>query len=279
MGSSSGNLKVQNLFWKHLWNKALDIVFPPICPGCGAVGAAPCSYCSSKIQPFPSECGYCRNLTRDFQTHQHCKNHFPISRLIIATKYDLVTSKVIEDLKYRYVTTLAQFVAGQIWAVLKPVLAQQHLQPVLVPVPLHPRREAERGFNQSKLICQALVKTIENNTASRSICLNTFPSNIAVAPQKISPIMLELLERTRYTTPQASLSRQKRLQNLTTAFAVKKNSRTNPVKLPPPKSLFIIVDDVVTTGATLTACARILKHEFPFHPIWGLAYARRVHQT
>ena len=256
MGSSKGSTKVQNkTFWENLWAQALDLLFPPICPGCGAFGAAPCNRCLAKIEPFPSECGYCRKLTRDFQTHQQCIPYFPLSKLIVAVKYTDVSSKLIEEIKYKYVTSLANFVAMQMLATLRNKIANLALQPVFVPVPLHPKRERERGFNQSELLASCLAKAHSQEN-----------------PKYLKPKaqVLNLLVRTRYTTPQAKLSREKRLQNLSTAFAL---NTTAP--LPPPRSLFILVDDVVTTGATLTACARVLKQAFPFHPIWGLAYARR----
>ena|GEM_PF-675552 len=290
MGSSKGSTKVQNqIFWKLLWNKALDLIFPPICPGCGAFGAAPCTMCLSKLEPFPSECGFCRKLTRDSQTHQQCKAHFPLSRLIVAVKYTDVSSKIIEEIKYKYVTSLVDFVAMQMLATLRNKIANSELQPVFVPVPLHPKRQRERGFNQSELIATALANAYSQEKAEKAQLKvhsgtppgiehrsNTPACQVAVSPQKTKPFSapsraLNLLVRTRYTTPQAKLSREKRLQNLSSAFALNTSA-----PLPPSRSLFILVDDVVTTGATLTACARVLKQAFPFHPVWGLAYARRA---
>lgn len=100
----------------------------------------------------------------------------------------------------------------------------------LVPVPLHPTKLRERGFNQSEEIAQMLV-----------CCTN---GNARVE---------KLLIRKQYTQSQTSLNRSKRCQNVKNAFALAPNTVLNPAKL------YIIIDDVFTTGSTLNACARVLR--------------------
>ena len=98
---------------------------------------------------------------------------------------------------------------------------------LLVPVPLHPRRRRERGFNQSELIALSLSR-----------CWNI-------------PVASHALRRVRYTRSQASLAATERASNLHDAFS---SSRNNVVT---GKSI-ILVDDVMTTGATARACAAVL---------------------
>lgn len=98
----------------------------------------------------------------------------------------------------------------------------------LVPVPLHPRRRAERGYNQADLLARALA------TRSRA----------AVATG--------ILTRRRDTPPQAGLPAARRRRNVKDAFAVPRPERVAGRTL-------VLVDDVYTTGATLRACAEVLR--------------------
>ena len=97
----------------------------------------------------------------------------------------------------------------------------------IVPVPLHYRRFFKRGYNQSEVIASMLAKQLNK-------------------PYK------NLLKRTRSTQRQATLSREERLKNLQGAFAVKKPAHVSGKKI-------LLVDDVLTTGATLHACAEALQ--------------------
>jgi ComF family protein len=101
--------------------------------------------------------------------------------------------------------------------------------PLLVPVPLHPRRHAERGFNQSELLSDQLARRI--HMAHRT----------------------DVLARIRQTTSQVkTASRWERLENMRDAFRVTRPEHVNGRSI-------ILVDDVCTTGATLDACAHALK--------------------
>jgi ComF family protein len=98
---------------------------------------------------------------------------------------------------------------------------------VLVPVPLHPTRQRERGFNQASLLAELLSARI----------------SIPCKP---------VLKRIRYTTTQTALDRAERMENLHNAFRLRKNADVRGLRV-------LLIDDVLTTGSTLSECARVLK--------------------
>jgi ComF family protein len=110
-----------------------------------------------------------------------------------------------------------------------PGLKEYLNQACLVPVPLHPRKFRERGFNQSEALCQALLQL------------------------QSSAKLANILERTIDTPSQTLFSRVDRMRNLRNAF------RIHPAAEMDPKARYLIVDDVFTTGSTVNACARTLK--------------------
>ena len=101
---------------------------------------------------------------------------------------------------------------------------------VLVPVPLHPRKARERGYNQSRLLAEALAAAAGGT--------------VRVA---------DLLERTVDTVTQTAFDRRSRRENLKNAFALAKGAPLNPAQH------YVLVDDVFTTGSTLNGCARVLR--------------------
>jgi len=95
---------------------------------------------------------------------------------------------------------------------------------VLVPIPLHPSRQRERGYNQSELIAAGLARRLDK------------------------PLRCDLVRRVRVTAQQATLDASRRRDNLREAFEA--------VEIPPSGARIGLVDDVVTTAATMGSCAQ-----------------------
>jgi predicted amidophosphoribosyltransferase len=102
----------------------------------------------------------------------------------------------------------------------------------VIPVPLHPHKLGERGYNQSALLATVIA-------------------------QEIGVRLVEGLVRVRHTDAQAGLAREARLDNVRGAFQI------NPAWAPPDGQSYLLVDDVRTTSATLNACAHALRTTLP----------------
>ena len=103
-----------------------------------------------------------------------------------------------------------------------------------MPVPIHKKRKAQRGYNQSELICTELVRIIKEN--------------------KIGTIFLEknCLQKVKHNLPQSSLNRKERVENVKQVYSLRHPERIKGKNI-------ILVDDIYTTGSTVNACAKILK--------------------
>ncbi len=138
-----------------------------------------------------------------------------------------IVRDVIHEFKYNRQIHLRHLVARWLGGALDDERLRNHRFDVIVPVPLHPARQRERGFNQASLLAQLL-------SAHTSI------------PCK------PLLKRIRYTTTQTALDRSERMENLHNAFRLRKNADVRGLRM-------LLIDDVLTTGSTLSECARVLK--------------------
>lgn len=193
-------------------------LLPLNCVGCDREGVWVCDACESTLFCLPPV--WVEGLA-------------PIVGVTAVYSYgDVVARKVVHALKYRYGEGIMGWVEEHIAAWAEEGGAD--LVPrdaVLVPVPLNYRRYVTRGFNQAALIAAAFGRVLD----------------LPVVP---------FLRRKRITKPQTTLSRVARLQNIAGAFVVNERARTRYGALGLPT--VIVVDDVTTTGATLSACAKTL---------------------
>ena len=149
--------------------------------------------------------------------------------------------QMIRDIKFARRARPLRFFAEELYMLLLQKLPRTI--DAIVPVPLHRAREWERTFDQARLLAKQL--------------------------QEYSGIPLrDVLIRRKSTAPQTSLSGAARRRNLHNAFAVKQGTQL-------PASV-LLVDDVITTGATLEACAKILRKKLGVRRVYGLTIARAV---
>lgn len=146
-----------------------------------------------------------------------------LDAVVVAWCYEGTVRQAVHTLKYRRRRRVAAALADA----LARSLADRPRGDALVPVPLHAERLAERGFNQSAELARRL------------------------ALRWNMPLCADGLVRARDTGHQAHLGRQQRLSNVAGAFAWQAPT--------PPPARVVLVDDVLTTGATLGACAAALR--------------------
>ena len=208
-----------------LANGLLNLVFPPRCVACGAWGDWFCAACRAAVQPLPDPCcSHCGRPLRRVGCCKRCQesgSHLEAIRSTSAHRQPL--SVAIHAFKYNGLSVLAEPLADMLWTTWRVAPAACE---IIVPVPLHPARVRERGYNQSALLARALGRRLGIPTAA------------------------DVIHRVRDTKPQVGLSRPERLQNMAWAFASQRCLTGSPH--------ILLVDDVCTTGATLEACAEVL---------------------
>lgn len=192
-------------FLHSLPDYLLDLLYPPRCLGCGRTSIPLCSICRHSLTPY----------------HERLPPLPPLQAAYVGYVFDGTLRGAVHRLKYRRQRRVAPVLAD----LLRARLDRTMLFDAVLPVPLHPSRLRERGFNQSELIAASLA---------RSLGLPLLPG----------------LVRTEATRSQVGLDSNERRQNVANAFVWRRASA------PPPRLL--IIDDVLTTGATVQACAAAL---------------------
>ena len=223
---------------------ALSLIFPELCQVCGDERASRaegyvCQECRLGrdglhyiVEPYCRRCGlpFQGAITTAFQC-SNCKDlHLRFDYARAAVRSQGIVRDAIHRYKYSQHRWFEPFLAELLIEVAGPVLRTESWD-FIVPVPLHPDKEREREFNQAERLAEHLANAL-------SIPLNT-----------------SLLIRSRTTQVQASLNRDARIQNVRRAFAP--HPRAGNLK---GRSI-ILVDDILTTGSTASACAGQLKRQ------------------
>jgi len=214
---------------RTLPKRALDALLPPVCLLCGASCDAPCgdgvlcAGCLGDLPKLPRECcPICLDTTAHGERCGACLHQPPAFTQVHALyRYAFPLDHLVHALKYH-----AQFALADAWGRYLATLTAGIAVDCVLPLPLHPDRIHERGYNQALEIARALAK-------ARGLELDRTS-----------------LEKTRPTPPQTGLSLKTRQKNLRGAFACSRDFAGQNL---------LIVDDVLTTGATCKEVARVLK--------------------
>jgi competence protein ComFC len=223
----------------------LDLLFPKRCLGCDRLGSYICEDCLNRLKTVKTPiCPMCEKPSMFGQTHGKCQSLEGMDGLISVFDYRGIMRRMVKTYKYKYVSDLTGVLAEliQSFADFTPIAKKSWL---VVGVPLHPRRERWRGFNQARELGKGIAADFGWNFAEG------------------------VINRTRYIKPQMTLSGKERRQSLMGAFALGKKG--NLAK----KASIVLIDDVWTTGATMRECTKVLKQGGTAE-VWGLTLARAV---
>lgn len=210
-----------------------DLLYPPRCPVCD--GIAPwnqpiCPECVEKLPYVPGKrCAKCGKPVEPFETL--CDDCRKISHVYDEGRgvflYDEVMKQTMIRLKYKKRREYGQILGQLVFEAEKETIGKWRADAV-VPVPIHKKKREVRGYNQAEEIARPIAEKIG------------------------VPLVPDLLVRVRQTEAMKSLTAAERRRNLTNAFAIGTGAGH------PLKSV-IVVDDIYTTGATIDACAQVLK--------------------
>jgi ComF family protein len=227
-------------FLVELKDDILDFVYPQSCPMCSSPLKRDeedvCEDCwrSLILLPFPY-CPYCKSFLEDedeMANHRCACLSRPKDRRIMAVRsmgtFDDHYQKLVHRLKYDKKIRLGKRLAQSLGEKVTQDTGFTDCD-MVIPVPLHRARHRERGFNQSEILAEGIARA----------------TGLALAK--------DVLKRKRHTKDQTYLNARQRAENVRGAFVVTQPEKINAKQV-------ILVDDVMTTGATLNECAGMLQN-------------------
>jgi ComF family protein len=209
-----------------------DFLFPKFCLGCGHIGAYLCPSCFARLKPVEkSLCFYCKRGSYLGLTHPGCSKKFNIDGTLSLFYYTSLMKKIVKNIKYR----LARSIFDELVANIGPeyldrlfLLKSVFNGALIQPIPLSREKLKSRGFNQAQ--------------------------DVAIFFNSVLGLkMADFLERKREIKSQAAAeSNLERYRNIKGAFVLRPWAKIEGKKI-------VLVDDVITTGATGREAARVLK--------------------
>jgi len=235
----------------ELTARAADWFYPRVCPGCGGLSDRPgrhlCWECRRRIELYEdSVCERCGLHVEGRVAHSFvcgaCRSDPPrFDRARAAGRFAGVLREQIHMFKYGHALWLTRDLADILEGCLAAHFTAEDVD-VVVPVPLYPARQRDRSYNQAAVLARELACRIGRRCEAAA------------------------LTRVRHTETQTALDAQRRRANMSGAFAVSKPGLVRHRRV-------LLVDDVMTTGATLNECARVLKRAEAYK-VWAVTLAR-----
>ncbi len=208
-------------------NNGPSLFIPPICVHCHNrrwASTPLCLSCLKNLKPLRNT--LCDQCGLDECVAEHGENEHPFTTTQFLFRMSPELSTLVHGFKYRNLRRHIPFLCTYLR--FRPdLIARIQSCDGLVPVPIHPLRRRERGYNQSEILSMEIARLTGR------------------------PILSNILRRTKYTESQTKLAKTARSHNLETAFSCTSSSVITGKKL-------FLIDDVFTTGATASQCAGLL---------------------
>lgn len=207
----------------NLIEPVLSLLAPHDCISCGAEGKLLCDWCKLEaIPPVPPRCYRCRKQTQDSLTCRPCRSESRLRYVWIASEYQGASKELIGKLKFGRAQAAAEVIAG----IMTDTLPYLPKETIVTFVPTATSRRRQRGYDQAELIARHIAK---------------------LTGLKFHPLLLR-----RGQTRQVGATRAKRKEQLLEAFRARNAKIISG-------SQILLIDDIVTTGATLEAASQVLK--------------------
>lgn len=213
-----------------------SLFYPPACAICSVsvpAGEYLCDDCNARAPRIaPPFCATCSEpfdgaITGPFHCANCAHRRLYFESAVSVYRSRGIVRRVVHEFKYRKKMHLRYLVAQWLGDALQDDRLRGRQFDLIVPVPLHPARQRDRGFNQAELLGRLLS-------------------------DRTSLPMKRALQRTRFTTTQTAFDRAERMENLRGAFRLRNKTDMQGLRV-------LLIDDILTTGATLSECARVLK--------------------
>ena len=223
-------------------------LFVPCCVLCDAKTTMNMSLCEACLEDLPRikdscyRCGMPLKNKLEIALCGQCQlSPPPIDYLISSLEYAYPVGYLISQLKFQYQLSHAKIFSQLLLTKLETYYKQSAMPEIIIPIPLHKKRIRERGFNQALEIARPIAKTL----------------NI--------PLATRLIQRVKYTQAQSLLNAKERRKNLHNSFAITQAISAEHI---------VLLDDVVTTGATVYELAYLLKKQgVKTVGVWSVARA------
>jgi len=206
-------------------NAIFDFFIPRYCPACkkklNPVENCICEECLASIERTESS-----RLNSEYQRKFASTEIISGFTSLFVFEKDKALQQFIHSIKYNKRFLNARYLGKLIGKNLKEQIKNWNID-IITPVPLHSLRKVDRGFNQSRYIANGIGKELGINVKSN------------------------LLKRIRYTETQTNLTLKEREENILNAFRAKHKGMIDG-------KTFLIVDDIITTGATIRECGKVL---------------------
>jgi competence protein ComFC len=225
--------------------EVVNTIFPIKCVNCGLISKRfICKYCYQFLEVQEPECYISRLPSTGWEIKPRYRFRSKLDKVYYFYKYNDLVHKLILSIKY-------SFHRSKIEEVITLIIEAEEFQKInfsqidlVTYVPITKKREAWRGFNQSKLIAEGISSYLQ------------IP-------------YLQILEKYRNTKAQIDLKREERLVNICESFRIKQK-----LPLDITKQHILIIDDICTTGSTLKECAKVIKRQYPNTKVSALCLAR-----
>jgi len=172
-----------------------------------------------------------------------CRGKSNLTGVLIAAYFKGPIREAVHTFKYNGVKDLAEFLSGLLQKRLKA--GPPHKNSLIIPMPLHITKKAERGFNQAEILAKILAEKTGLDYSQK------------------------ILKRKKQTKPQVGLEGRERIKNIKGAFAIRPFADLKLIK----KRTILLLDDVITTGATMEEAAKVLR-KAGARQVWGLVIAQ-----